>query len=381
MRDRLTAHRSDPTCAGCHKLMDPIGLRARELRFGRRVSHGRERPADRYERRARRRGVQRCRRARTRNTRQSCDGSLSRAPALLLCDRPRARTARYRVGKVPRGSVSHRKRLPGAPDLDAADRSEREFLPRRPALRKRRGHLRDAGLDGRTERGDWTMNSVSRLSRRRVLRGMMGGAAVSVGLPFLDCFLDSNGAALAATGARLPACFGTWFYGCGFNPGRWEPSDQWGRTTNLVSSDASRSAPFKAPTQRLQPDDGAARRPAARGSHGRSRGDRSGNDASDSGASDESRAEHRCADRRCDRKSDAIPLAGSLLYRPPGEQPQQAQRLCDQSVGNLSPGTLHPHFRIRIQGPECRGFHPRSLRSWHRRSVLSGGPASRPRGS
>ena len=25
-RDRLTAHRSDPTCAGCHKVIDPIGL-------------------------------------------------------------------------------------------------------------------------------------------------------------------------------------------------------------------------------------------------------------------------------------------------------------------------------------------------------------------
>jgi hypothetical protein len=26
MRDRLTAHRTDPACAGCHKLMDPMGL-------------------------------------------------------------------------------------------------------------------------------------------------------------------------------------------------------------------------------------------------------------------------------------------------------------------------------------------------------------------
>jgi len=26
MRARLTAHRTDPTCAGCHKLMDPMGL-------------------------------------------------------------------------------------------------------------------------------------------------------------------------------------------------------------------------------------------------------------------------------------------------------------------------------------------------------------------
>jgi hypothetical protein len=52
---------------------------------------------------------------------------------------------------------------------------------------------------------------------------MMGGAAVSVALPFLDCFLDGNGAALAATGAKLPTVFGTWFWGCGLNPNRWMP--------------------------------------------------------------------------------------------------------------------------------------------------------------
>jgi hypothetical protein len=51
---------------------------------------------------------------------------------------------------------------------------------------------------------------------------MLGGAAVTVSLPFLDCFLDSRGTALAA-GTALPLCFGTWFYGCGLNPGRWEP--------------------------------------------------------------------------------------------------------------------------------------------------------------
>ncbi len=26
MRDRLAAHTKDPACAGCHKLMDPLGL-------------------------------------------------------------------------------------------------------------------------------------------------------------------------------------------------------------------------------------------------------------------------------------------------------------------------------------------------------------------
>lgn len=60
-------------------------------------------------------------------------------------------------------------------------------------------------------------------SRRRVLRGMIGGSAVAVGLPLLDCFLDESGTALAATGGALPLAFGTWYWGCGFNPGRWEP--------------------------------------------------------------------------------------------------------------------------------------------------------------
>ena len=66
------------------------------------------------------------------------------------------------------------------------------------------------------------MTTMMNASRRNVLRGMMGGAAVSVGLPFLDCFLNANGTALAS-GAPLPVAFGTFFWGCGLNPGRWEP--------------------------------------------------------------------------------------------------------------------------------------------------------------
>ncbi len=80
------------------------------------------------------------------------------------------------------------------------------------------------------------MNSIAKLSRRRVLRGMMGGAAVTVGLPFLDCFLDSNGTALAPTGTPLPVCFGTWFYGCGLNPGSLGTADGRARITNSASS-------------------------------------------------------------------------------------------------------------------------------------------------
>jgi len=43
---------------------------------------------------------------------------------------------------------------------------------------------------------------------------MLNGAAVTVALPYLDCFLNSNGDALAS-GAALPVRFGTWLWGCG----------------------------------------------------------------------------------------------------------------------------------------------------------------------
>jgi len=61
------------------------------------------------------------------------------------------------------------------------------------------------------------------LTRRRVLRGAVDGVAVSVSLPFLDCFLNTNGTALAATGTALPVCFGIWWQGLGLTPGRWMP--------------------------------------------------------------------------------------------------------------------------------------------------------------
>jgi hypothetical protein len=62
----------------------------------------------------------------------------------------------------------------------------------------------------------------AKLNRRRVLRGMIGGSAVSVALPFLDGFLNGNGTALAS-GGPLPVRFGTWFWGCGVTPWRWVP--------------------------------------------------------------------------------------------------------------------------------------------------------------
>jgi hypothetical protein len=57
------------------------------------------------------------------------------------------------------------------------------------------------------------------ISRRKILRGAFQGAALSVGIPFLDCFLNSNGNALAS-GLPIPVRFGTWFWGLGHTPGR-----------------------------------------------------------------------------------------------------------------------------------------------------------------
>ena len=60
------------------------------------------------------------------------------------------------------------------------------------------------------------------LSRRTVLRGMVGGVAATVGLPVLDAMLDDTGGALAQ-GAPLPTRFGLWFWGNGIRREHWIP--------------------------------------------------------------------------------------------------------------------------------------------------------------
>jgi len=59
-------------------------------------------------------------------------------------------------------------------------------------------------------------------NRRRVLRGMLGGSAVTVGLPLLNIFLNGNGNAMA-DGSKMPVRFGTWFWGLGMQTGIFTP--------------------------------------------------------------------------------------------------------------------------------------------------------------
>ncbi len=53
-----------------------------------------------------------------------------------------------------------------------------------------------------------------RFNRRSLLRGMIGGASVGMGLPLLNVFLNTNGTAYA-DGAPIPVRFGTYFWGLG----------------------------------------------------------------------------------------------------------------------------------------------------------------------
>jgi hypothetical protein len=60
------------------------------------------------------------------------------------------------------------------------------------------------------------------INRRTLLRGLVGGAMASVGLPTLEAMLNSNGTALA-NGPPLPVRFITWFFGNGVVLNRWIP--------------------------------------------------------------------------------------------------------------------------------------------------------------
>lgn len=71
---------------------------------------------------------------------------------------------------------------------------------------------------------------TTRFNRRSMLRGLLGGSAVCMGIPALDVFLDGNGQAWA-DGAKLPVRFGTYFWGLGLTDTptggtRWVPTKQ-----------------------------------------------------------------------------------------------------------------------------------------------------------
>ena len=88
---------------------------------------------------------------------------------------------------------------------------------------------------------------MSKLNRRTVLRGIVGGAAVNVALPLLNCMLNTNGTALA-DGKPMPIRFGTWGWGLGMNQSIFVPK-KYGEDFDLPE-EISALAPIKKPDRR-----------------------------------------------------------------------------------------------------------------------------------
>ena len=63
------------------------------------------------------------------------------------------------------------------------------------------------------------------LDRRTLLRGVLGGAAVSIALPPLEAMMNGNGTAWAG-GEAFPKRFGVYFWGNGVLPDRWNPTGE-----------------------------------------------------------------------------------------------------------------------------------------------------------
>jgi hypothetical protein len=66
---------------------------------------------------------------------------------------------------------------------------------------------------------------MTRLSRRAMLRGMLGGAAVGIGLPVLECMLSPGRSAYAGNGV-VPMRFGLFTWGNGMIPDLWIPEGE-----------------------------------------------------------------------------------------------------------------------------------------------------------
>src|SRR5882762_2763929 len=64
-----------------------------------------------------------------------------------------------------------------------------------------------------------------KLNRRTVLRGALGGAAVSFTLPPLEAMFNTNGTAYAQGGGAIPKRLGIFFWGNGVRPNQWIPDD------------------------------------------------------------------------------------------------------------------------------------------------------------
>jgi hypothetical protein len=218
-RERLDLHRTNPVCAGCHKITDPIGLafehfdgagQYRATEHGAAIDPSGALDGRQFEDLA---GLSQA--LRDHPQLGACLVKRVYAWATGGATQP---TDKPLLDWLGQSLAADGYRLP---DLFANGRLERCLCDRargqgraragRRASRGERAHARD-----RREVAMIRSAKLARISRRRVLKGMLDGAVVTVGLPLLDGLLSDSGKAFAS-GAPLPPRFVTWFWGLGGN--------------------------------------------------------------------------------------------------------------------------------------------------------------------
>ena len=76
------------------------------------------------------------------------------------------------------------------------------------------------------------------IGRRTVLRGLLGGGVVTVGLPWLEAFAGLTPRARAGCDGLFPRRFGIFFWGNGNRPEAWLPTgegEEWELSAELAA--------------------------------------------------------------------------------------------------------------------------------------------------
>ena len=234
-RQRLEQHRKDPTCAGCHALMDPLGLPLESFdAIGKYRTTDNGLPVD---------------------PSGAFDGhDVADSRALGVAVSQSATVAQCLVRRYYAYAVGHAERrgrrrqraqhrgdgVQGVrlqdPRSDPGRRDQRRVLHRHPATLARNPCFNP----------DRTVHPMVKktLDRRTVLKGVLAtGATVSIPLPLMEIMLNGNGTAYAQTATPVPPLFVLWFFGNGSLPGAWKPANTGTGSTGLSVSSCSPCRP------------------------------------------------------------------------------------------------------------------------------------------